>query len=184
FSGADSNGDFYSIWKTICISHYKGEESSQYLIDRCLMRPRSLIELVNACKIKAVTFGKEQIDADDIKEGEESYSSALVSNTCFDMRDVIPEIDDVLYIFLGSSRRVNKNTEVELLSKKTADANKILELLLWSGVIGVVRANDEVAYIYNVRYDYRRLKALMDSTASGNPVFEINPAFWVGLEVK
>jgi hypothetical protein len=50
--------------------------------------------------------------------------------------------------------------------------------------LGVVRENDEVAYIYNVRYDFRRLKALMDSTASGNPVFEINPAFWVGLEVK
>ena len=32
---------FEELWRTICVSHVAGEESSQYLIDRCLMRPRA-----------------------------------------------------------------------------------------------------------------------------------------------
>src|SRR6202790_1156585 len=41
---------FEELWRTICVSHVAGEESSQYLIDRCLMRPRGLIDLVNHCR--------------------------------------------------------------------------------------------------------------------------------------
>jgi len=37
---------FAQVWGLICVSHYKGEETSQFLIDRSLMRPRNLLKLV------------------------------------------------------------------------------------------------------------------------------------------
>jgi hypothetical protein len=37
---SERNKDFFTIWRQICESHYAGEESSAYLIDRSMMRPR------------------------------------------------------------------------------------------------------------------------------------------------
>jgi hypothetical protein len=41
---------FERVWSEICVSHYSGEETSQYLIDRSLMRPRNLIKLLAHCR--------------------------------------------------------------------------------------------------------------------------------------
>ena len=45
-----------------------GEETAQFLIDRCLMRPRFLINLVNHCKSNAVNSGRSKIDHIDIEK--------------------------------------------------------------------------------------------------------------------
>ena len=34
---------FEQIWPTFCVSHYHGEESADYLIERSLMRPRNVL---------------------------------------------------------------------------------------------------------------------------------------------
>jgi hypothetical protein len=53
--------------------------------------------------------------------------------------------------------------------------------LLWFGFIGVVRENGAVAYIYSVNYNMKHLLGLAkDPKAS---VYQINPAFWAGLEI-
>jgi len=61
---------------------------------------------------------------------------------------------------------------------------RVLELLLWYGFIGITRENGDVTYIYDVMYDIRRLKALVNKRLSEGAKFRINPAFWKGLETK
>lgn len=60
--------NFDEIWQSVCISHYKGEETSQYLIDRSLMRPRFLINLISQCKSFAVNLNHTRIQSDDIEK--------------------------------------------------------------------------------------------------------------------
>lgn len=57
---------FYQIWSRVCVSHYKGEETSQYLIDRCLMRPRNLLKIFNACRGFAINLQHDRIEPDDL----------------------------------------------------------------------------------------------------------------------
>lgn len=76
----DSQVTFEDVWRQICVSHVGGEESSHYMIDRCLMRPRGLIELVRACRTHAVNLGHQTIQLDDIEVGEEQYSTKLVND--------------------------------------------------------------------------------------------------------
>jgi hypothetical protein len=48
-----------------------------------------------------------------------------------------------------------------------ADARrKIVDVLLWNGVLGVVRPSGEVAFIYSVNYDRRELYELYHLTCS------------------
>jgi hypothetical protein len=178
---------FNQIWSQFCVSHIEGEESSQYIIDRCLMRPRSLIDLLHCCRSHAVNLGKHIIDVEDFQQGEEAYSTDLVSNLCFEIRDVYPEAFDILYEFIEMPATLPYSQVQKLVSKlvkEDAKIKKIIDLLLWYGVVGLKRENEEVTYIYSVNYDIKRLKALIKKAAGGDPILYVNPAFWKGLEIQ
>jgi hypothetical protein len=59
----------------------------------------------------------------------------------------------------------------------------IIELLMWYGVLGVVRSNGEFCYIYNVNYEMKKLKALAAAKKPEDSLFCVNPAFWHGLDI-
>ena len=63
------------------------------------------------------------------------------------------------------------------------DKIKLIDLLLWWGFFGVFKEQEEVSYIYDVQYNMNRLKALLSKCAAPK-VFQINPAFWTGLDIK
>lgn len=187
YNGLSSEAQFEQVWRQLCASHIDGEESSQYLIDRCLMRPRSLIDLLQDCRNHAVNLGHEKIDVEDIKQGEERYSSNLVTDIGFELRDVFPDAEDILYEFIESPAYVPDNHIKDILVKKgftEEQQGKILDLLLWYGILGFVRDDGDIAYIYSVKYDMKRLKALINHKSKGKVVYHINPAFWRGLEIK
>jgi hypothetical protein len=188
-SGAEGECSFEEIWRTVCVSHIDGYETSSYLIDRCLMRPRFLIDIIQCCRSHAVNLNHERIEVDDIRQGEEAYSSDLVANIGFEIRDVYPDIrDDILYELIGCPPRLDESAIVELLRQggklDPQQITKVIELLLWNGVLGFVRSEDETAYIYSVRYNKNRLKAIINRPATEEPLYQINPAFWAGLEIK
>ena len=56
-----------------------GEESSQYLIDRSLMRPRSLLDLIGHCKGYALNLGHNKIEKEDIEKGCNAFSNDLLA---------------------------------------------------------------------------------------------------------
>lgn len=181
----DENMPFNDVWQSICVSHVGIEESSTYLIDRCLMRPRSLIDLVYQCRSHAVNLGHARIELDDIREGEATYSNDLVINLGFEMNDVSPEAGDILYHFIDTPARQSHKEIVDKFAKSNLPEDKhaeMLELLLWFGFIGIVRESGAVAYIYSVNYNMKHLLAL--SKADGTTVYQINPAFWAGLEIS
>jgi hypothetical protein len=185
YNGLDHKSGFEQLWRMICVSLIDGEETSQYLIDRSMMRPRFLLNLISHCRGFAVNFGHEKIDADDIRKGLDAFSTDLIYDIDLEIRDVLPFAEDVLYAFLGQSAGLTSEDIDRLLGKKfdgSARA-KILDVLLWYGVLGVVRPTDEVAFIYSVNYDMKRLTALLEGVPREKRLFFINPAFWPGLEI-
>lgn len=178
---------FDQIWRQFCVSHIEGEESSQYIIDRCLMRPRSLIDLLHYCRSHAVNLGHSMIDAEDFQQGEEVYSTDLVTNFGLEIRDVYPEAADILYELIEVPAILPYSQVRELVSKlakEDAKIDRIIDLLLWYGVVGLKREDEKVTYIYSVNYDIKRLKALIRKAVGGEPTLYVNPAFWKGLEIQ
>jgi hypothetical protein len=108
---------FDELWPRICVSHFAGEESSQYLIDRCLMRPRALIDLANYCHGFAVNLGHSKIEVSDISKGITAFSGDLVKDIGFEIRDVFPEAEDVLYAFIDESQTLPARELTSLLEK-------------------------------------------------------------------
>ena len=151
------------------------------------MRPRALIDLLHYCRSHAVNLGHEKIEVEDIRQGEEAFSTDLVANIGFEIRDVFPEAKDILYELIELPRHVQSKELTTLFAQKgfnEKQQGEIINLLLWYGVLGFVRDDSEVTYIYSVKYDMKKLKALIGKKLPNHVVYYINPAFWRGLEIR
>jgi hypothetical protein len=187
YSEGDPSLTFQRVWAQICVSHIRGEETAHYMIERCLMRPRSLIELLRFCRAHAVDLGHEKIQVEDIDEGEAQYSTTLVNDINFELQDVFPQASEILYKLLEAPPEIAETTMAAILSKVSSDEavrQRALHLLLWYGILGFRRPAGEAAFIYSVGYDIRRLRALIEKRKGGELVYVVNPAFWRGLEIR
>lgn len=183
-NGIEEDADFHSAWSRIIVSHYRGEETSQYLIDRSLMRPRFLLNLLNHCKSFAINLNHELIDESDIEKGFAAYSSDLLRDIGYELRDVASESENVLYSFIGCSSSLSELEAIDLIKQSVGDeqvSNKVFNLLLWYGFLGLKINSEEPKYIYDFGYN----KTLMDGVKnkSVNCLVFINQAFWPALMI-
>src|SRR5262249_55471656 len=142
FSGAPGDRPFDEAWRRVCVSHVHGEESAQYLIERSLMRPRSLLDLVNQCRSCAVNLRHTRIGPDDIEKGVSQYSTDLVRDISLEIRDVLPAGENTLYAFIDVPSKLGMDEVVRLLQQlglSETDRERLIDILLWYGVLGLVR---------------------------------------------
>lgn len=154
---------FAQVWGLICVSHYKGEETSQFLIDRSLMRPRNLLKLVGYCKGFAVNLDHEKIDSEDITKGLQSYSNDLVLEADSELADIESSAEGLLYQFVGEPYQMKEQDLLLLLQVQGIAEEKIqdvIDYLLYLGFLGVRVGDGDPRYIYNFGYDLRILKAV------------------------
>lgn len=180
---ATDNIDFLKAWHKVCTPHYKGEESSQFLIDRSLMRPRFLLNLLSQCKGYAVNLNHQIIEESDIERGLDLYSTDLLTEVSYELRDIDPNAEDLLYAFIESKSILDEKqigkmmTDFKVIETST---DKIFHLLLWYGFLGLRLPTGEVKYIYNVNYKIQVIEALRKKHGA-NMLYQINPAFWPAL---
>jgi hypothetical protein len=186
YNGLDRKASFEELWRMIAVSLVDGEESSQYLIERSMMRPRFLLNLLGHCRGYAINLGHDKIQADDIHRGLDAFSTDLIYDIDLEIRDVLPFAEDVLYTFFGQSARLTEQDIDLLLGQKfdIGQRKQLVDILLWYGVVGVIRQDGSDAYIYSVNYDMKRLTALLQLVPAEQRTFCINPAFWLGLEIN
>jgi len=185
-NGLEENTPFTSAWLLVCTSHYKGEESSQYLIDRSLMRPRFLLNLINQCKSFAVNLNHSVIEQDDIEKGLEAYSSDLLADIHYEIDDIAPGSGESLYAFIGSKQILHHKDVGNLLNDfgiTTELASKIIDILLWYGFLGIQVEDNETKYIYNFNYNMRLMNGFAKKKKD-DLFYQINPAFWPALLIE
>jgi len=159
--------DFETVWHELCASHYEGEESSAYLINRSLMRPRNLLKIFNHCRGFATNFNRQQIEESDIKKGLRAYSADLVEELDRELTDVFPEARDLLYHFLDAPAIMTREQLSLVFDSAGLDPSvheRVLDFLLYYGVLGI-RIGDQDYFIYADR-------------AKDETRYLLNPAFW------
>jgi hypothetical protein len=184
---SDKQVQFEDIWLSVCASHYQGEDSAEFLIDRCLMRPRYLINLINYCKGHAINIGHERIEEDDIREGLRAFSNDLVEDIDLEIRDVFPDSENLLYAFIGAPYRMTMDDICSILIDSGVTSDSVLDaidVLLWYGFLGLAGNGTEPQYIYSVTYNMHVLRGIHSRLAKKGAIYTINPAFWSGLQVE
>jgi hypothetical protein len=174
---------FERVWAEICVPLYHGDETSQYFIDRSLMRPRNLLKLIAHCRGFAVNFGRPRIEEPDIEKGLRAYSLDLITEADQELTDILGEDTDLLYHFIGEGEVFNGGKIRHILSGagvKESKVDDVLEYLLYYGFFGVRSAGGRVISIFDVGYDIKPLKVMI-AKAGDTLDFVLNPAFASGL---
>lgn len=94
---------FDEAWSSICVSHIDGEETSQFMIERSLMRPRNFLKLFSAARGFAVNLQHEKIQAEDIRKGLRAYSNDILIDADQELTDIEPKAARLMYQFLGEA---------------------------------------------------------------------------------
>lgn len=189
YNGIEETLSFEEIWRSFCVSHVRGEESSEYIIERSLMRPRNLLTIVNYCRSNAVNLRHTKMQEDDVLRACEMYSADLGNEVGLEIRDVFPEAEDILYYFIGCPAQLSLRSIYERLAETDISDNlwsRLIEILLWFAFLGVSGAEGEVKdqYIYDVFYDMKKLRRIASGFKDESFIFCVHPAFWPFLGIS
>lgn len=182
----DSDMSFQVAWLKIFTSHIHGEDTSQFLIDRSLMRPRFLLNLINQCKSFAINLNHERVETEDIEKGLVAYSTDLLRDIGYELVDISPASKDVLYSFIGSQAEMSELETKSLMKNFGLEdelVNKVFELLLWYGFLGIKIDVDNVKYIYDLNYNFQLMDGIRKKNGA-NIKYVINQAFWPSLMIN
>jgi hypothetical protein len=175
------------LWSRIAMRHVHGEDSYQYIVDRSLMRPRYLLDILKHARGRALTLMHEKISDDDVDQAVSIFSADVVQDTNLELRDVFPAHDGLLYAFIGSHSALSyDDVKLCLMLYKVEEDQipEVIRLLLWYGFLGVRDENHEPQYIYNKSYNKKLFEAYFKSRIEQGSAMVINPAFWDGLDIK
>lgn len=176
--------EFSAVWTSICTPIIDGQDSAQYLIDRCLMRPRSLLDLLGHCRGYAMNLGHDRIMKDDIAKACSAFSNDLLAEIDLEIRDVFPSAEHLLYAFIGSSQRLSRPELLSVLSAHGIDAanhSAIVTLLLWFGFLGFIWTDGTQRYIYSFHYNMKVLEGSHNVLLNSGLTYVINPTFQPAL---
>jgi hypothetical protein len=176
---------FDKVWNTICVSHHGGEETSHFLIERSLMRPRNLIKLLAHCRGFAVGLEHDKIEVEDLNKGLKSYSLDLITEADQELTDILGEDTNLLYHFIGEGSVFDRTKLDAICTDAGVSADKledVVEFLLYYGFIGIQNGSGSATFIFDVNYDMKLLKVLVAKAKTGLS-FVLNPAFHAGLNL-
>jgi hypothetical protein len=179
------DAEFDAVWRRMCQPLVQGEDTAQFMIDRSLMRPRCLIDLVNHCLGAATSLRHEKISDSDIEKGFHAYSTDLISEISLEIRDVYPTGEDVLYAFIGANEQFSLEDLRRMLKTVNVpytDFEKVRGVLFWFAFLGTIWPGEKPKYIYDVNYDMKLFLGAHDKFA-GDVRYQVNPAFWAGLGI-
>jgi len=176
---------FNQLWPRLCVSHYRGEETSSYIIERSLMRPRNVIKIFAHAKGFAANLAHIKIEDSDLEKGVRAYSQDLLVELDHELTDVFPAAKDLLYQFIDAPACLDRS-ELEQLIKGAGigdvEIQKVIDFLLYYGIFGIRTADDQVHYIFSVNYDLKVLQVRAARAAEGGG-FVMNPAFRPALGI-
>ncbi len=171
----DLDESFNELWRLFFASHVRGEESFAFILGRTLMRPRELLRFVRDCINVAVNRRHEQVMEDDILHAERSYSDDALVDLSLELKDVRPDFANAPYTFIGADTHLLAS-EVELGLVKAGipaeQLEKVRELLLWFGFLGIFIYPEEERYSYQFEHNLQKMKS-----GIGQFAYCIHPAY-------
>lgn len=177
---------FEKLWPTLCVSHYHGDETSAYFIERSLMRPRNVLKIFSHARGFASNLNHSKIIESDIEKGLRAYSQDLLIELDHELTDVFPVARDLLYHFIDSHSELTSDELTRLITGAGIggdDLERVVEFLLYYGILGIKVDHELTHYIYDVHYD---LKALLIRARRGGSElrYVVNPAFAPALSIR
>ena len=184
-NGYRKDDQFGHIWPSLCVSHIGSVETSQYMIERCLMRPRNLLKIFCHCKGFAVNLGHSKIEEDDVIKGILAYSNDLLIEADLELSNIDADATGLIYHFVNEDWKFTRDEVIMLFEEHGLPNTKYKEVLmffLYFGFFGLKVGDRDIVYIFDVGYDMKNLEVQVRKYGE-QLEYALNPAFWPALQV-
>jgi hypothetical protein len=154
-------------------------------VDRSLMRPRNLLQMLVHCRGFAVNLGRERIEQTDIEKGLKAYSLDLITEADQELTDIIGSDTALLYHFIGEGDEFDRTRLKAILKGAEIPEDRIdsvIEFLLYYGFLGIKVGGETARYIFDVGYDMKLMRVLISKNEQALS-YVLNPAFYPGLNL-
>jgi hypothetical protein len=178
---------FNDLWGRFFVPTVNGQDTFDFFVDHCLMRPRFLIAVIEYAIANAINRGHEKVEEEDCIDAARQHSQSLLNDFAFEIRDVSGASEKVMDSLVGTTNYVTKGEILERFERAKIidpkDGEKLFQYMIWYGVLGVVNQNNVECFIYDFDYNANRLQAEAD-TQKDEPLYVVNPALHVALKAK
>lgn len=123
-SGWSNPGRPPGLWGDVFCPEVSGRSTKEYVFSRVLPRPRDLVYWANAAVARAVDRRLNQVGEEEVRAALSMYSQYAYEALLVENGITIPEMDAVLYAFLGESSIITRGRIVELLNEAGVIADK------------------------------------------------------------
>jgi hypothetical protein len=175
-SSAKLSETFEVIWPTYFEPFVDGRPSFKYVMSRTFHRPRDVIRFLKHAINQALNRGHARVSLEDFESGEKLYSEDQLTDISYELRDVSPKYDDLLYAFIAEPSELAQGDLFSILhDAKIPDEEieQVIRLLVWFSFLGVIDRVGDEKYTYQYRHNVDRLL----KEAGPSPTFVIHPAF-------
>lgn len=154
--------NFNELWQRFFPESVANQDSFEFFVDHCLMRPRFLINIIENAISNAVNRGHSKVAVEDCIDAVRQHSLYLVDDFGYEIRDVSGLSAELLYSLVGAEKVMARS---DFLAKfiefglSAEEADKAFSLMLWYGVLGIRNKDGKDRFIYDFEYSMKRLTA-------------------------
>ena len=172
------------LWEKLFCPTIKGQETRDYICSNVLSRPRDIVYLCNAAIVNAVNRAHQVVEEQDVIDARKYYSQFALEALLVENGVSIPEIESVLYEFVGGSA-IRTEEEVETAVRNSgiskSQGNEVLKHLLRVSFLG--RETKPGVFQYSEVASSWRADVGKRLLGGQKPNYAIHPAFRPYLEV-
>jgi hypothetical protein len=182
-SAKNTDLNFDHLWSRYFVETAGKQDSFEYFVDHCLMRPRFLINVIDNAISNAINRAHTRVEVEDCEDAVKQHSFYLIDDFGFEIRDVSGIDAAILYAFVGATELLTKEEIFEAFrgrGLKDEELENGLRLMLWYGVFGIAARDGTPRFIYDYEYNMKRLEAEILNTQD-EMLYVVNAALHVGL---
>lgn len=180
----DGDAEPEDVWEFFFCFDIDGMRTKEYLLWRCLPRPRDVIYLCNAAVLHAVNARRSSVEAADVRAAEEEYSLFAFEALLVES-DPHAGLSNLLFEFAGQPATIEQIDLRALLSPHVPDVDETIGTLLRASFLGIEVDDGRFDFPLDETSEQRalvlsrRLKERLGREAR----FRVHPAYRPYLEI-
>lgn len=165
FSADGSGADWSEKWAKISTPTVKNQDALDFIVSASLMRPRYVIRLFEMAKRRAVNMGHQRIDESDYEAALEELGWTVMEDLDLELRDIMKNSQSLLFDISQLDGACGLSDLKEAVAKRvgaTKVVDRVIDVMLWSGGIGISPNSSTTTYIFDCGYKLQFLHSLME----------------------
>jgi hypothetical protein len=177
------------LWSRYFCPTMDGSGTKDWLVSRCLPRPRDVLYLTRAAIDQAVGKRHPRVEEQDLRAAELEYSLFAFEAALVEGFQRVPRIDDVLLEFAGAPAKLTEGHLREILrTAKSPDGeiDHVIDVLRDLSFVGTLGGSEGAIFTDSPR-EKSRADVLLRKRRKDDeavPVYEIHPAFRAYLDIE